>query len=46
MRKLRATLVVVALAAVALIAPATASAAAVNRMDQVRATTLGYTWDG
>ena len=44
MRKLRAALVVAALAAVALIAPSTASAAPVHHPDQTRAATLAFGW--
>jgi hypothetical protein len=45
MRKLRAALAVAALAAVALIAPSTASAAPLHNVDQTRAVTLAFTWD-
>lgn len=50
MRTLRATLAAAALVAVALIAPAAASAAPsaapVHTIEQTRAATLGYSWDG
>lgn len=45
MRKLRAALVVGALAVVALVVPATASAAPVHNLDQTIASTLAYSWD-
>ncbi len=45
MRKFRAALAVAALAAVALIAPSTASAAPVHHPDQTRAVQLGFGWE-
>ena len=47
MRTFRAALAVAALAAVALLVPSTAQAApaSVHHIDQIRATTLNFSWD-